>query len=120
MDAFRRRAALYVADVALERDQVPVPGCGEVGTREGPGVRHKAQGRAMRGAPVVVGEVLPRGGRSERVAQALEDPPQLVLREKIEEENGVSLLGHLVAIRLIARGFQDPIQSLDVAVPLPV
>ena len=54
------------------------------------------------------------------VAELLEEPAQLVLGEQEEEHDGVGLLGQLVAVRVVALGPQDPVEALDVAIPLAV
>ena len=80
------------------------------------GVGDEAQGRAVRRALVVVGDVLARGVRAVVVAQPLEQPPQLLAREQEEQHHRVGLLGELVAVGVVALGTQDPVEPLDVPV----
>src|SRR3984893_7421798 len=116
VDALLRGAALDVADVALQRDDEPLPRGLDVQPREHAAVRDEAQRGAVRGALVVVGDVLARGVRAVAVAQPLEQPPQLVVREQQEQHHRVGLLGELVAVGVIALGTQDPVEPLDVLV----
>src|SRR3984893_10054498 len=116
VDALLRGAALDVADVALQRDDEPLPRGRDAQPREHAAVRDEAQRGAVRGALVVVGDVLARGVRAVAVAQPLEQPPQLVVREQWEQHPRVSRLGELVAVGVIALGTQDPVEPLDVPV----
>ena len=79
----------------------------------------------MRGAGVVVLDVPAHGVRAELVPEPLEQLAELLLGEQEEEHDRVGLLGQLVAVRVVALGPQDPVQSLDpavvpLAVPVPV
>ena len=105
------------ANVALQRDEEPLPGALRVEPGENAGVGDEAQRRAVRGALVVVGDVLAPPCRDAIVvAQPLEQPPQLIGREQEEQHHRVGLLGELVAVRVVALGAQDPVQPLDVPV----
>jgi hypothetical protein len=63
----------------------------------------------MGGPAAVIGECLARRLRGEFIAKPLEHPPQVSLREHEEQHHCVGLLGHLVAVWIVAFGTQDAI-----------
>src|SRR5438105_14553796 len=116
VDALGGGAALHVAYVALQRDHVPLPRRLEIQVGEDAGVSHEAEGRPVRGALIVVLQVLAGHVRGVGIAQPLEELPELVFAEKEEEEHRVRLLGELVTVWVVTGRLQDPVQPLDVAV----
>ena len=120
VDTLLGRAALDVADVALQRHDEPLPRALGIERGEDRGVRDEAQRRAMRGPRVVVVDGLARGVGPVLVAEPLEQTPQLVVGEQVEQHDRVGLLGQLVAVGIVSLGAQDPVEPLDVAVLRPV
>ena len=121
VDALLGRAALDVADVALERHEEALPRALRVQRGQDAGVGDEAQRRAVRGAPVVVLDVLRAVSGAELVAEPLEQIARSSLvGEQVEQHHRVGLLGQLVAVGIVALGPQDPVEPLDVAVPRPV
>ena len=74
----------------------------------------------MRGALVVVVDVALNAVAVDLVAEAFEDRLQFVVREQVEQHQDVGLFRQLVAIRRIALGLENTIESLDVGVLLGV
>ena len=123
VDALLGGAALHVADVGLDGDEEALPGALGVDAGEHRGVRDERERRAVRGAPVVVGDGAPRevlvvGDRV--VAEAGEDLAQLVVAEQEEQHDRVGLLGELVVVGVVTLGLEDAVHPLDVLVLGPV
>ena len=125
VDALLGGAALDVADVALERHEEALPRALGVDPGQRGGVGDEAERRAVRGAGVVVLDVLASRVRGEVVPEPLEELGQLLLGEQEEEHDRIGLLGQLVAVRIVALGPKDPVEALDpavvaLAVPVPI
>ena len=76
----------------------------------------EAQRRAVRSAPVVIGDVPLRGVRTVAIPEPFEDPAELIFLEQEEQHHRIGLLGNFVAVGIVALRTQDPVQPLDVAV----
>ncbi|CKO48774.1 Uncharacterised protein [Mycobacterium tuberculosis] len=120
MNSFLGCAALDVGDIGAQDLTEVLHGIAPVGAGENPRMHDSAQGRSIRGAgKIVIHGAWDLCGR-EAVAKPGQQADQLVGRQQVEQHQRVGLLGRLVVVHAVALGFQDPVESLDVSVSVPI
>ncbi len=85
-----------------------------------PGVDQRAQRGAVRGTAEVVLDGCGDERRLQRIAEIGKQLSQLVGRQQVEEHEDIGLFGGLVGVDRTSLSLQDPVEALDVAVPLSV
>src|SRR5207342_2187648 len=112
--------SLYIGDVTLQRLLQESPGLVGGVAGQDPGGHDGAECGAVGGACQVVIDSPGQLFLAYLVTKMSEQTAELVPRQKVEQHQYIGLLGDFVAIRSVAFSFEYAVQSLDVAVLVPV